>query len=205
MSVVAATHSSPSRMSNRAPAQGWPIGASPPSGGGLEVKLGSRRAFCPASQVDRNFSEDLSHHVGQSYAFLITRYDPTGRRIVVSRRAFLESEAKEAHSYGHLTAADATPDAREGAPRDVLPWTEATVWRFARDNSSWRGERWCSGGCRCQVPSIRGQRLDLRRSHERDAARGGAHGRHAYRTRAPRQAARRWANAAAVPAESTGP
>jgi len=63
--------------------------------GGLEVKLGARRAFCPASQVDRNFSEDLSHHVGQSYTFLVTRFDPTGRRIVVSRRAWMEREAKE--------------------------------------------------------------------------------------------------------------
>lgn len=77
---------------NQMPVKGKVVGYNK---GGLEVKLGGRRAFCPASQVDREFSEDLSQHVGQSYGFLITRYDPTGKRIVVSRRAWLEREAKE--------------------------------------------------------------------------------------------------------------
>jgi small subunit ribosomal protein S1 len=81
-----------SAAANHMPVKGKVVGYNK---GGLEVKLGGRRAFCPASQVDREFSEDLSHHVGQSYGFLITRYDPTGRRIVVSRRAYLELEAKE--------------------------------------------------------------------------------------------------------------
>ncbi|MCP4873414.1 MAG: 30S ribosomal protein S1 [Proteobacteria bacterium] len=63
--------------------------------GGLEVRIGSRRAFCPKSQIDREFTEDLAAHVGETYRFLVTRYDPTGRKIVVSRRSLLESEAKE--------------------------------------------------------------------------------------------------------------
>ena len=63
--------------------------------GGLEVRIGSRRAFCPKSQIDREFTEDLAQHVGETYRFLVTRYDPTGRKIVVSRRTLLESEAKE--------------------------------------------------------------------------------------------------------------
>lgn len=77
---------------NRLPIKGTVVGYNK---GGLEVKLGSRRAFCPASQFDRGFSEDLSGHVGESYTFIITRYDPTGRRIMVSRRAYMEREAKE--------------------------------------------------------------------------------------------------------------
>ena len=81
-----------SAAANNVPVKGKVVGYNK---GGLEVKLGGRRAFCPASQVSRDFSEDLSAHVGQSYTFLITRYDPTGRRTVVSRRAFLEREAKE--------------------------------------------------------------------------------------------------------------
>lgn len=81
-----------SAAANNLPVRGKVVGYNK---GGLEVKLGSRRAFCPASQVDRNFSEDLSSHVGQTHTFLITRYDPTGRRIVVSRRAWMETEAKE--------------------------------------------------------------------------------------------------------------
>lgn len=81
-----------SAAANRLPVRGKVVGYNK---GGLEVKLGGRRAFCPASQVDRDFSEDLSTHVGNSYDFVITRFDPTGRRIVVSRRALLEAEAKE--------------------------------------------------------------------------------------------------------------
>jgi len=63
--------------------------------GGLEVRIGSRRAFCPKSQIDRHFTEDLGSHVGQTYEFIVTRYDPTGRKIVVSRRALLEQQAAE--------------------------------------------------------------------------------------------------------------
>ena len=81
-----------SAAANNLPVKGKVVGYNK---GGLEVKLGGRRAFCPASQVDRNFSEDMSGHVGQSYTFLITRFDPTGRRIVISRRAWMEREAKE--------------------------------------------------------------------------------------------------------------
>ncbi len=81
-----------SAAANHLPVKGTVVGYNK---GGLEVKLGSRRAFCPASQVDRGFSEDLSTHVGETHTFIITRYDPTGRRIVVSRRAWLEREAKE--------------------------------------------------------------------------------------------------------------
>jgi small subunit ribosomal protein S1 len=63
--------------------------------GGLEVRIGSRRAFCPRSQIDLHFSnEPMDGHVGQTYDFLVTRFDPTGRKIVVSRRAILEREAR---------------------------------------------------------------------------------------------------------------
>lgn len=63
--------------------------------GGLEVRLGGRRAFCPKSQIDRGFTEDLASWVGQDLRCVITRFDPTGRHMVVSRRTLLEREAKE--------------------------------------------------------------------------------------------------------------
>lgn len=64
--------------------------------GGLEVRIGTRRAFCPRSQVDRGFvNEDLSVYVGKKFRFLVTKFDPTGRNIKISRRALLEVEARE--------------------------------------------------------------------------------------------------------------
>lgn len=63
--------------------------------GGLEVRVGSRRAFCPKSQIDRSFADDLSQYVNQTFEFIVTRFDPTGRKIVLSRRALLEQQASE--------------------------------------------------------------------------------------------------------------
>lgn len=59
--------------------------------GGVEVQIAGHRAFCPASQVDLRFIEDLATLVGQRHEFRITKYSG-GRRLdlVVSRRALLE-------------------------------------------------------------------------------------------------------------------
>jgi len=80
--------------------------------GGLEVQVAGHRAFCPASQADIRFIEDLSELVGQHCAFRITKYEG-GRRLnlVVSRRALLEEEQA-------ARAADTRANLREGA---VLP------------------------------------------------------------------------------------
>lgn len=62
--------------------------------GGVEVELAGVRAFCPISQLDEQRVEDANGYVGRTLAFLVTRLD--GRDVVVSRRALLEREAKEA-------------------------------------------------------------------------------------------------------------
>jgi len=61
--------------------------------GGLEVQIAGQRAFCPASQIDLRFVENLEEFVGQRLAFRITKFEG-GRRVnlVVSRRALLEAE-----------------------------------------------------------------------------------------------------------------
>ncbi|WP_462321096.1 30S ribosomal protein S1 [Halochromatium sp.] len=61
--------------------------------GGLEVQIAGQRAFCPASQADLRFIEDLSILVGERSSFRITKLEG-GRRLnlVVSRRAVLEEE-----------------------------------------------------------------------------------------------------------------
>jgi small subunit ribosomal protein S1 len=66
--------------------------------GGLEVEIAGLRAFCPISQADRVFLADASPLVGRNLLFLITELRDGGKRVVVSRRAVLEKDAKEAAS-----------------------------------------------------------------------------------------------------------
>ena len=74
------------------PVQGQVTGAVK---GGVEVQVAGMRAFCPASQVDIRFVEDLSEYVGQRLDFRVTKIEG-GRRpnLVVSRRALLEEEQR---------------------------------------------------------------------------------------------------------------
>jgi small subunit ribosomal protein S1 len=61
--------------------------------GGVEVQIAGLRAFCPASQIDVRYIEDLSAFVGERLTFRVTRYE-AGRHanLVVSRRVLLEEE-----------------------------------------------------------------------------------------------------------------
>ncbi|MBA3819261.1 MAG: S1 RNA-binding domain-containing protein [Deltaproteobacteria bacterium] len=61
--------------------------------GGVSVDVAGVRGFCPASQVDARFVEDLAVFVGQKLTFLITRYEP--RNLVLSRRALVEVEQEK--------------------------------------------------------------------------------------------------------------
>jgi small subunit ribosomal protein S1 len=63
--------------------------------GGLEVEIGGARAFCPISQADRGFLADPQSLVGRTLHFLVTEFREGGKRIVVSRRAVLEQEARD--------------------------------------------------------------------------------------------------------------
>jgi small subunit ribosomal protein S1 len=62
--------------------------------GGVSVDVAGVRAFCPASQIDARFVEDLSVYVGQKLEFRITRYEPP-RNLVVSRRALVEEQKEK--------------------------------------------------------------------------------------------------------------
>jgi small subunit ribosomal protein S1 len=63
--------------------------------GGVEVQVAGQRAFCPASQIDIRFVEDLNEFVGQHLDFRITKLEG-GRHLnlVVSRRMVLEEEQR---------------------------------------------------------------------------------------------------------------
>lgn len=89
--------------------------------GGLEVRIGTRRAFCPRSQIDRGFvNEDLSVYVGRKFRFIVTKFDPTGRNLKVSRRALLEQEAKELATETRARLEVGT--VLDGTVRKVMPF-----------------------------------------------------------------------------------
>lgn len=102
---------------SKVPVEGKVVGF---NDGGLEVRIGGRRAFCPRSQVDLRPGGELSSHVGKTYSFLVTQFEKTGRNLVVSRRSCLEIESKEklAETMGRLE-----PGALfSGTVRKIMPF-----------------------------------------------------------------------------------
>jgi small subunit ribosomal protein S1 len=63
--------------------------------GGFSVDIMGQRAFCPVSQMDVKYVEDQEAYIGQTHRFRITRYEESGRNIVVSRRDLLNEEIRE--------------------------------------------------------------------------------------------------------------
>ena len=66
--------------------------------GGLEVKIGDLVAFCPASQVELGYANDLAIYVGQSHDFKVLEIRDGGRSVVLSRRALLQDDARKRES-----------------------------------------------------------------------------------------------------------
>ena len=62
--------------------------------GGFEIDLKGARAFCPVSQIDTGFVEDLDKYLEQTYRFKITDIRENGRNIIVSRSVLLDEERK---------------------------------------------------------------------------------------------------------------
>jgi ribosomal protein S1 len=63
--------------------------------GGLEIDVDGVRAFAPGSHVDLRPGADLAHLIGRRLEFTIAQYAKRGRDVVVSRKSFIEAEAKE--------------------------------------------------------------------------------------------------------------
>ena len=64
--------------------------------GGYEVRIAGQRAFCPISQIDTARNTDPSEHEGRVYTFRILEFKEGGKNLVISRRALLEEEQREA-------------------------------------------------------------------------------------------------------------
>ena len=63
--------------------------------GGYEIKIGSKRAFCPYSQMGYRDREEPSYYVGRTVSFLITEYKNDGKDILVSNRKLEENAYAE--------------------------------------------------------------------------------------------------------------
>lgn len=74
-------------LNNQVPVQGKVTGINK---GGLNVKVLGNRAFCPSSQIDIKFTEDINGYLGKTLDFIITRVTEGGRNIVLSRVPLLE-------------------------------------------------------------------------------------------------------------------
>jgi small subunit ribosomal protein S1 len=65
--------------------------------GGFRVDMMGQQAFCPISQMD--FHVDLPEdYINKTFVFLITKYDQSGRNLVVSRRLLLDIQKLEAET-----------------------------------------------------------------------------------------------------------
>ncbi len=76
----------------KTPVEGKVVGVNK---GGISVEIGPIRCFCPASQLDVRFVEDKARFLNQVHRFLVTEIRGE-RDVVLSRRAVVEREAKEA-------------------------------------------------------------------------------------------------------------
>jgi len=64
--------------------------------GGYMVETLGKSAFCPGSQMDAASLQDPDNLIGHTLQFLVTRVENKGRNIVLSRRALVERERREA-------------------------------------------------------------------------------------------------------------
>ncbi len=89
--------------------------------GGLELEMvGSVRAFMPASQVDIGRIEDLSTMVGQKVQAIVQELDRKAKRVVLSRRQFLEKQREQLK--GKTLATLEVDQIREGVISSVMEY-----------------------------------------------------------------------------------
>lgn len=89
--------------------------------GGLELEMvGNVRAFMPASQVDIGRVEDLSTMVGQKVQAIVQELDRKAKRVVLSRRQYLEKQREQ--QKGKTLATLELDQIREGVISSVMEY-----------------------------------------------------------------------------------
>jgi len=96
------------------PVEGRVEGRNP---GGFDVRIGTVRAFCPVSQIDRTPDADLDSYLGRTLTFQVTE---AGDDVVVSRRLLQDSAVEESREAFWATAKEG--DAHVGVVTSVQPW-----------------------------------------------------------------------------------
>ena len=64
--------------------------------GGFRVSIMNKTAFCPISQMDTQYVETPEGYVGNTYEFLLTKFEDRGKNIIVSRRDLLKKQQEAA-------------------------------------------------------------------------------------------------------------
>jgi small subunit ribosomal protein S1 len=104
-------------MNEKMPVQGKVTGINK---GGLQVKVMGHRAFCPVSQIEINYVEDVNVYLNRTMEFVITRISEGGKNIVLSRIPLLEGDLdKELDS---LSADVKTRTAHAGEITRIAPF-----------------------------------------------------------------------------------
>lgn len=88
--------------------------------GGLELQIGTMRAFMPAGQVDVQFHKDISVFLGQKVKVVVQKVDRKGKNLIVSRKQILEQERAELR--GKLLEELAEGQTRRGTVRSVMDY-----------------------------------------------------------------------------------
>ncbi len=88
--------------------------------GGFNVEIMGKRAFCPVSQIDIKYVEEMDEYVGRTFNFIITRFSEGGKNIVVSRRDLLEAQLKEKREQFFSQAAEG--DIVKGRVTKLMPY-----------------------------------------------------------------------------------
>ena len=102
--------------------------------GGFRVEIFKRRAFCPISQIELNYTDTPEKYVGETFEFRVTTLEESGRNIVVSRKALLAEAAKAARKAffsqtgpGDVVVGVVTRLAPFGAFVELTPGVEGMV------------------------------------------------------------------------------
>jgi len=88
--------------------------------GGLELQIGTVRAFMPSGQVDLQFHKDISVFIGQKLKVAVQKVDRKAKNLIVSRRQVLEQERKELQKT--LFEELAEGQTRRGTVRSVMDY-----------------------------------------------------------------------------------
>lgn len=102
--------------------------------GGFRVNVMGKSAFCPMSQMDSKPITEPESYIDKKFEFLITKFEQSGRNIVVSRRRMLDMEKLEnqgsfmdQHKVGEVLNGRVTRIEAYGAFVELLPGIDGLV------------------------------------------------------------------------------